>query len=99
MITKADAFNHLLNMARGTSRGEIIARDFLLWWWNEHLFGVFDFHRLVYLDGKTFKAICDLSQDIFTSGTTYPLVDSEFYRRLQELVNWELDRQNRLKSQ
>ncbi|MDR6183257.1 DUF7673 family protein [Asaia bogorensis] len=95
-MINSDAFNHLLKMARGTSRGEMIARDFLLWWWNEDLFGVFDFHRLVHLDGKSFKAVMDLSREIFSSPTTYPSLGSEAYGALRELVGWELERRNRL---
>lgn len=98
MFTETEAFNHLLKMARGNSRGENIARDFLLWWWNEEVFGVFDFHRLVHLDGKTFKAIFDLSREIFLWPTTYPSVDGDFYSGLQELALWELERRGRSSS-
>jgi len=98
MLNDTEAFNHLLKMARGTSRGENIARDFLLWWWNEEIFGVFDFHRLVHVEGKTFKAIVDLSRAIFRGPTTYPSEDGEFYSSLRELALWELERRNRQQS-
>ncbi|MFT8421619.1 MAG: hypothetical protein ABF665_08890 [Gluconacetobacter sp.] len=90
------SLSNLISVAHGEARFQICIRDFLLSWWNESTFGIFNMHRLSCLDDKNMKDVSNVFSYLCQIGFTYPSQSTPYFDRLQRLANreWEEKHKN-----
>lgn len=91
------SLSNLISLAHGNDKYQVCIRDFLLSWWNEKTFGIFDMHRLSCLDDEKMNDVKNVTLYMFNSYFTYPSSNTPFFNELEELANREWENREELR--
>ncbi|MBS1051138.1 hypothetical protein [Gluconobacter japonicus] len=91
------SLSNLISIAHGQDKHQVCIRDFLLSWWNESTFGIFDMHRLSCLDDGKRKDVANVFSYLCEIGFTYPSQRTPYFDRLERLANREWEKMEELR--
>lgn len=92
------SLSNLISIAHGQDKHQVCIRDFLLSWWNESTFGIFDMHRLSCLDAEKMNDVKNVTLYMFNSCFTYPSQSTPYFDKLEQLASWEWENREELKT-
>lgn len=92
------SLSNLISLSYGNDKYQICIKDFLLSWWDEATFGIFDMHRLSCLDDEKRKDVSNVFSYLCLTGFIYPSQRTPYFEKLERLVNWEWENREELRT-